>query len=414
MSALAGPDLDGEESLRDVLRRARETFGMESVALKARPGGAATSGSTSSTSAGRPPARRRRFASTSRSAPGCGCVGRGPALFAEDQRVLDAFAAAARTAYEGQVLSGEAEQARDAGDVDEQRTSLLAAVGHDLRTPLAGIKAAVSTLRQTDVEWSERGARRAARDDRGLGRSARRRRRQPARCQPPAGRGAERAARGGGARRGRRRRSARPARREGAGSTVDVAEDLPLVRRGPRPASARARQRARQLASPRRRATARSRSSLTPGAETREAGGHRPWPGRRRRAQGAAVRAVPAPRRPRAARESDSASSVARGFVEAMDGAMVADNTPGRRPDDADPPAARRSPAPASPKRHDAGPGRRGRARPAPGPGDQPAGARLRGLAGRGRPLGADRRLAASARRRRSSTSACPTWTASR
>ena len=27
-------------------------------------------------------------------------------------------------------------------------------MGHDLRTPLAGIKAAVSTLRQTDVDWS--------------------------------------------------------------------------------------------------------------------------------------------------------------------------------------------------------------------------------------------------------------------
>jgi two-component system, OmpR family, sensor histidine kinase KdpD len=32
---------------------------------------------------------------------------------------------------------------------------LLAAVSHDLRTPLASIKASVSSLRQTDVEWSE-------------------------------------------------------------------------------------------------------------------------------------------------------------------------------------------------------------------------------------------------------------------
>ncbi|WP_244165012.1 sensor histidine kinase, partial [Streptomyces silaceus] len=32
---------------------------------------------------------------------------------------------------------------------------LLAAVSHDLRTPLAGIKAAVSSLRSDDVEWSE-------------------------------------------------------------------------------------------------------------------------------------------------------------------------------------------------------------------------------------------------------------------
>jgi two-component system sensor histidine kinase KdpD len=34
------------------------------------------------------------------------------------------------------------------------RTALLAAVSHDLRTPLASIKASVSTLRQTDVAWT--------------------------------------------------------------------------------------------------------------------------------------------------------------------------------------------------------------------------------------------------------------------
>lgn len=38
---------------------------------------------------------------------------------------------------------------------DELRTAMLRAVSHDLRTPLAGIKASVSSLRQPDVEWSE-------------------------------------------------------------------------------------------------------------------------------------------------------------------------------------------------------------------------------------------------------------------
>jgi two-component system sensor histidine kinase KdpD len=154
MSALTGPELDGKESLREVLRRACETFGMESVVLKARPGGAddwrdvehvgwAPAGEEAPLRFDVPVGPRLRL------------LGRGPALFAEDQRVLDAFANAARTAYEGQVLSGKAEQARSLAVVDEQRTSLLAAVGHDLRTPLAGIKAAVSSLRQTDVVWSE-------------------------------------------------------------------------------------------------------------------------------------------------------------------------------------------------------------------------------------------------------------------
>jgi two-component system sensor histidine kinase KdpD len=34
------------------------------------------------------------------------------------------------------------------------RTALLAAVSHDLRTPLASVKAGVSSLRQNDVAWS--------------------------------------------------------------------------------------------------------------------------------------------------------------------------------------------------------------------------------------------------------------------
>ena len=38
---------------------------------------------------------------------------------------------------------------------NELRTALLSAVSHDLRTPLASIKASVSSLRANDVEWSE-------------------------------------------------------------------------------------------------------------------------------------------------------------------------------------------------------------------------------------------------------------------
>ena len=34
------------------------------------------------------------------------------------------------------------------------RTALLAAVGHDLRTPLASAKAAVTSLRSDDVDWT--------------------------------------------------------------------------------------------------------------------------------------------------------------------------------------------------------------------------------------------------------------------
>lgn len=153
MSALAGPELEGKESVREILRGAQGTFHMESVVLKARPGGSSEWIDVEHVGWA-PPGEEAPLRFDVPAGPRLRLVGRGPALFAEDQRVLDAFARAVRTAYEGRVLSGAAQQARSLAAVDEQRTSLLVAVGHDLRTPLAGIKAAVSSLRQTDVAWS--------------------------------------------------------------------------------------------------------------------------------------------------------------------------------------------------------------------------------------------------------------------
>ena len=50
-------------------------------------------------------------------------------------------------------LATEAARSRELAEANRVRSALIAAVGHDLRTPLAGVKAAVSTLRQDDVEW---------------------------------------------------------------------------------------------------------------------------------------------------------------------------------------------------------------------------------------------------------------------
>jgi two-component system sensor histidine kinase KdpD len=153
MSALTGPELEGVESVREIVRRARETFGMESVTLKARVRGTGEWIDVEH-SGWAPEGEEAQLRFDLPAGPDVRLVGRGPALFAEDRRVLEAFAAAGRTAYEGSRLSGRAARADALADVDRQRTALLGAVGHDLRTPLAGIKAAAGTLRQTDVTLS--------------------------------------------------------------------------------------------------------------------------------------------------------------------------------------------------------------------------------------------------------------------
>ena len=67
--------------------------------------------------------------------------------------MLRALAGAAGRAWETQRLAREAARAEQLAETDRVRSALLAAVGHDLRTPIAGIKTAVSGLRQADVTW---------------------------------------------------------------------------------------------------------------------------------------------------------------------------------------------------------------------------------------------------------------------
>lgn len=78
----------------------------------------------------------------------------GPEVFAEDRRLFGVLADMAGRAWEGQQLANQAALAEQLAETDRVRAGLLTAVGHDLRTPLAGIKAAVSSLRQGDVSWT--------------------------------------------------------------------------------------------------------------------------------------------------------------------------------------------------------------------------------------------------------------------
>jgi two-component system sensor histidine kinase KdpD len=70
-------------------------------------------------------------------------------------RLLDGFAAQAAAALDRERLRTQAAQAEVLAEGNRMRTALLAAVSHDLRTPLASIKASVTTLRQEDVAWTK-------------------------------------------------------------------------------------------------------------------------------------------------------------------------------------------------------------------------------------------------------------------
>ena len=70
----------------------------------------------------------------------------GPGLTAEDREILSAFAAQLATALQSDRLHAEAAEADSLARAGQLRSALLDAVSHDLRTPLASIKAASSSL----------------------------------------------------------------------------------------------------------------------------------------------------------------------------------------------------------------------------------------------------------------------------
>jgi two-component system sensor histidine kinase KdpD len=81
-------------------------------------------------------------------------VVRGPELDAEDQRVLRTFLSQLALAQQRGQLQAEAAEAAHLADANALRTALLQAVSHDLRTPLATIKASATSLLQPDVTWT--------------------------------------------------------------------------------------------------------------------------------------------------------------------------------------------------------------------------------------------------------------------
>jgi two-component system sensor histidine kinase KdpD len=150
LAALAGA-MAVPGSLREMLGQVRATFGFRSAALLHD----GLDGWTVQVASGIDPPANPEDADVSRELGGGVTLAlAGGSLSADDQRVLNAFAAQLAAASEAERLQDEASKATALAHANDLRAALLQAVSHDLRTPLAAIKAAVSSLRQDDIRWT--------------------------------------------------------------------------------------------------------------------------------------------------------------------------------------------------------------------------------------------------------------------
>ena len=151
LARLAGSSVLEAEPLHDLVADLRRTFELEAVAVLAPAGGGGWRVVTAAGAAA--PDSPHDALLTADLADGAVLVLQGSTLGAEDRRLLLAFVAQLRLAQERAQLRARAGQAKELEDANSLRTALLAAVSHDLRTPLAAIKAAATSLLAEDVEW---------------------------------------------------------------------------------------------------------------------------------------------------------------------------------------------------------------------------------------------------------------------
>jgi two-component system sensor histidine kinase KdpD len=78
-----------------------------------------------------------------------------PPAVIDEHRLFEAFASEASLAVHRAHLAEEASRVEALQRADELKTALLSSVSHDLRSPLTAIKAAIDSLRDGSVTWTE-------------------------------------------------------------------------------------------------------------------------------------------------------------------------------------------------------------------------------------------------------------------
>ncbi|WP_062984703.1 sensor histidine kinase [Nocardia anaemiae] len=147
LTLFAGAVLHGAD-LPNLLEQVRETYGLRAVSMQC--------GDEVIAAVGTNPPQRASEAETAIQAGDATSwlLLAGRPLAATDRPVLNAVANQAAGLVRQSRLAEEASAAAALLEADRLRRALLSAVSHDLRTPLAGAKAAVSSLRSDDIEFS--------------------------------------------------------------------------------------------------------------------------------------------------------------------------------------------------------------------------------------------------------------------
>jgi two-component system sensor histidine kinase KdpD len=145
LATVAGSVLRGEDALQALVTRTREAFRLSAVRL--------LTGSTLLAEDGE--AGDDAPATTVPVGTRAVLELYGPDLEASERRLLTVIAIQIDAALEHTDLAQTASKIGPLAEADRMRSALLAAVGHDLRRPLAATTAAISGLRSTDVDLSE-------------------------------------------------------------------------------------------------------------------------------------------------------------------------------------------------------------------------------------------------------------------
>jgi two-component system sensor histidine kinase KdpD len=151
---LAGAVLAEDDPLPEIMRQVLTTFGLRTVTVL-RPAPRVGEWQVV-VHAGEPGVTNPEEATATLDLPGGDVFAyAGPNLTVDDRRVLHAFIAQLSVALASRELRAEASAAATLAEADRFRTALLRAVSHDLRTPLASIKASATTLLADDLHLDD-------------------------------------------------------------------------------------------------------------------------------------------------------------------------------------------------------------------------------------------------------------------